>query len=277
MTLSKARKIFDRLWEDYLTLNPDVKRVYNLFKSEGENIVNDHIAFRTYDDPRVNIDVLAKPFFDAGYEYRGEYHFKEKHLYALHFEFASFLDAPRVFISQLKIKEFSSDLQKIVKSVIDAIPSHLYYSEKLVLSGRTWGKPSWETYLKLLEESEYAAWVYVFGYRANHFTVNVNALKNFDSIEAVNSFLKDKGFLMNDTGGEVKGSKEELLQQSSIKSGIVDVEFREGKHSVPSCYYEFAKRYLDQNGKLYLGFIAKSADKIFESTDYYEKNNGKSS
>ncbi len=45
----------------------------------------------------------------------------------------------------------------------------------------------------------------------------------------------------------------------------VDVEFNEGVYRVPSCYYEFAKRYNDSKGKLFSGFIAGSADKIFES------------
>jgi hypothetical protein len=45
----------------------------------------------------------------------------------------------------------------------------------------------------------------------------------------------------------------------------------EGRHAIPSAYYEFARRYPDKDGKLYSGFIAKSADKIFESTDFYKK------
>jgi hypothetical protein len=52
---------------------------------------------------------------------------------------------------------------------------------------------------------------------------------------------------------------------------IVKVKFEEGIFEVPSCYYEFAQRFPDSTGKLYSGFIAKSADKIFESTNYYKK------
>jgi hypothetical protein len=48
---------------------------------------------------------------------------------------------------------------------------------------------------------------------------------------------------------------------------MIEVDFTEGKKEIPGCYYEFARRYPDQSGKLYSGFIAKSADKIFESTD----------
>ena len=77
---------------------------------------------------------------------------------------------------------------------------------------------------------------------------------------------------MNDSGGEIKGTPEQLLEQSSIKSEIVAVDFKEGSFEVPGCYYEFARRYPDADGKLYSGFIAKSADKIFESTDFYNKD-----
>ena len=124
---------------------------------------------------------------------------------------------------------------------------------------------------KLRSESEYAAWVYVYGFRANHFTVSINALKKYDTIEKVNQLLKDNGFLLNDAGGEIKGTPSELLEQSSTRAGILPVTFQEGIFEIPSCYYEFARRYPDSAGKLYSGFIAKSADKIFESTDFYKK------
>ena len=52
-------------------------------------------------------------------------------------------------------------------------------------------------------------------------------------------------------------------------AGHLDVEFAEGTYRIPSCYYEFALRYKMEDGELYSGFIAKSADKIFESTNFY--------
>lgn len=83
--------------------------------------------------------------------------------------------------------------------------------------------------------------------------------------------LKNNGFELNTSGGEIKGTPEELLEQSSIKSGLIEIDFVEGEFEIPGCYYEFAKRYPDSSGKLFSGFIAKSADKIFESTDFYTK------
>ena len=263
----KAQKLFDRLWHDYISQNPEAKRVYDLLISEVETVENDHIAFRTWDDPRVSIDVLAKPFIDAGYEYKGDYIFEEKKLIAKHFEYKPFRNAPRIFISALQIKYFSPFLQKIAAELINRIPKTTLDSPNLVYAGNIWEKPKYDTYLKLKEESEYAAWLYVYGFRANHFTVSINALKKYNDIYSLNQLLKEKGFKLNTSGGEVKGTPEELLEQSSTKAGKLDVQFDKGIFNIPSCYYEFACRYPDKTGKLYGGFIAKSADKIFESTD----------
>jgi hypothetical protein len=239
--------IFKKLWKMYTSQNPAVQEVYDLFMAEGERVVNDHIAFRTFDDPRVSIDVLAKPFLTNGYIEKGTYHFEEKKLFARHFELPGNPEAPRVFISELMTGHFSKFLQETIQRVTGQIPGPLLSSEELIFSGRTWGKPSFEVYNKLKEESEYAAWVYVFGFCANHFTVSVNHLKKHDSIEKVNSLLKANGFLINDSGGEIKGTPKELLEQSSIKSGIISVEFTEGAFKIPGCYYEFARSYPDSN------------------------------
>ena len=47
--------------------NPSAGKIHDLFVNEGENIVNDHIAFRTLDFPEIDVDVLAKPFVSNGY------------------------------------------------------------------------------------------------------------------------------------------------------------------------------------------------------------------
>lgn len=271
--MKEAQRIFDHLWEDYTRQNPKAKEIHDLFtKKEGKPIVNDHIAFRTFDDERVNIDVLAKWFVNAGYEFKGDYHFEKKHLYAKHFEHKTFRDAPRVFISQLITGDFSEYLQNKVKEIVGKIPRNILTSEELIYSGNSWEQePSYEVYQKLREESEYAAWLYLYGFRANHFTVSVTHLDKLDTMEKVNQFLKDNGFKLNDSGGEIKGTPEELLEQSSVKAAIQKRKFQEGEYEVPVTYYEFAKRYPDKEGNLYSGFIAQSADKIFESTDYYKK------
>jgi hypothetical protein len=267
----QTKEIFERLWVDYISQNPEAKSVYDSFIAEGETVENDHIAFRTFYDARINVDVLARPFLAAGYVQKGYYIFEDKHLTAKHYEHNTLKDAPRVFISQLMPDYFSSKLQSIVKEWAAKVPDALTFGDEIVFAGNVWGPPSYETYENLRKESEYAAWLYVYGFVPNHFTVSINSLKKLNTIQKVNQFLKDKGFTLNSSGGEIKGTPEELLEQSSTKAGFLNVPFVEGSFEITSCYYEFALRYPDSDGRLYSGFIAKSADKIFESTDFYKK------
>lgn len=264
--------LFKRLWNQYTELTPSAAKIHQLFTAKGENILNDHIAIRTYNDPRINVEVLSQAFLNLGYEANGSYHFEQKKLNAVHFENPNDPSAPKIFISELLLENFSEDLQNTVKSCIDKIDPEDLKSEEILLKGRLWGDISFATYDKLRLESEYAAWLYVYGFCANHFTVNVNALKHFNNLEEVNRFLEQNGFTLNSSGGKIKGTPEQLLEQSSILGDMRETQFTDGLHKIPSCYYEFALRYPMENGELYQGFIASSADKIFESTDLKEQN-----
>ncbi|MFP4060794.1 MAG: DUF1338 domain-containing protein [Bacteroidota bacterium] len=267
----ELKEMLENLWKDYTKINSSAEKIRHLFETRGENVVNDHIAFRTFNDPAINIDVLSGYFTEKGYAEKGQYTFEQKHLSARHYEH-EYPEMPLIFISQLILEDFSDNLQSVVRDKISNLPEGLTSKKDFLYSGNSWGKPSYQVYNNLRTESEYAAWLYVFGFRANHFTVSIDRLKTFDTINEVNQFLKDNGFQLNDSGGEVKGSSVQLLEQSSTKADIVPVEFIEGTYEIPGCYYEFAKRYKDENGELFTGFISKSADKIFESTDYYKKN-----
>lgn len=270
----ELNQIYNRLWEDYTTQNPSVEKIYNLFLNEGETINHDHIAFRSFNDPRVNIDVIARPFIERGYEAKGEYHFKKKKAYAQHFEHKEDPSLPRIFISHLLTDQLSEHVQQTVARILDKAPQEKFRSDELIYSKTVWGTPNYQVYQKLREESEYAAWMYAFGFRVNHFAMKVNDFKKFTELEKINERLKNEGWVMNQSGGEIKGSKEQLLEQSSIMADKVDVQFEEGVHRIPACYYEFTKRYCDREGNLFSGFITSSADKIFESTNNYEDKKG---
>lgn len=262
------KDLLDRFWAQYSTEIPAANDIYQLFNDAGEEVINDHIALRTFDDPRVNIDVLAQPFIHEGYVEQGQYDFPNKHLSAKHFEHSTDKDAPKIFISELISNAFSPWLQQFVGQLVDKIPMDLLSNPTELLFCKTpWEPLCHKDYEKLLDESEYAAWLYAYGFRANHFTINVNHLRQYNSIEKVNDFLRGHGYDLNEAGGAVKGTPQDLLEQSSILAQSQLVSFMEGDFEIPSCYYEFAKRYPNKDGELYQGFIAASADKIFESTD----------
>ena len=259
------RSLFDRLWEDYVSLNPAAARIHRLLRRRGERVRNDHIALRTFDDPRVALGVLARPFEAAGYVPKGEYRFAEKHLFARHYEHADSA-LPTVFISELLLDAFTDDLRRAVDALLDTLPPGFAERSDLPVAGRPW-EVSHATYEALRRESEYAAWLAAFGFRANHFTVDVGALVGFPSLERLNDFLAAEGFSLNDAGGVVKGTPESGLVQSSTWADPVAVAFTDGTHEVPSTYYEFAQRFADEHGQVFRGFVVSSADKIFESTD----------
>lgn len=266
-----TQNIFENLWNDYITLNPQAKRVHDLVLAEekraGRNIArleNDHVAFRTYKHPHIGLQAFVKVFEKHGYEVKGEYYFKEKKLYAQHMESKN-PEQPRVFISELLIENFDNLVAETCEKVAATIPNEVLTQDKLLWYGRPW-QASYQTYQQLMKQSEYAAWVYAFGFRTNHFTVSLNHLKSFQDLPTLNSFLKTNGIALNASGGEIKGSQQVYLEQSSTLAEKVDTKFVEATEKIPSCYYEFALRYKDSSGKLFNGFVEGSADKIFEST-----------
>ena len=261
-----VNELFAQLWQNYLSVTPSAVKVHELLGSTQQNdVVNDHIALRTFNLPKVGLDKLAAHFEAVGYKECGTYNFEAKKLFAKHFEHSD-PNQPKVFISELLVEEFSEQLQETIKDIVEKIDEDAITAENFLYSGRHWDIDS-ATYDMLLEESEYAAWTAAWGFRANHFTVSINALNNFETIEAVNDVLKQNGFALNTSGGEIKGSPEVLLEQSSTLADSATVNFTDGDKAIPSCFYEFALRYPMANGELYTGFVAASADKIFESTN----------
>jgi hypothetical protein len=265
-------RLLAALWDDYVAMTPQAQRVHALLAARGDDIINDHIALRTFALDPVRLDVLARPFVACGYVGEDRYVFPEKKLVARHFRHPD-SRLPKVFISELDVGAFSPALGATVRGLLAALPAGFTARPDFVCAGRPW-QVDLATYRALLAESEYAAWVSAFGFRANHFTVDVGSLRSFAGLAELDQFLLDNGFALNDSGGLIKGTPAERLEQSSTRADEVEVSFRDGVHRVPSCYYEFARRYRLPNGELFHGFIAASADKLFESTDVFINSEG---
>ncbi len=263
----KLEFFFHAMWSDYLSLNPDAGKIYQLFNQQN-NVKNDHIALRTFGLPGIRVEDIALPLVELGYTETQSYHFEQKNLRAKHYAHPTM---PLVFISELIVESFSIATQGLIKQLASQIDLGKVSESDFLYSGRHWDL-STTAYKQLLQESEYAAWVAAFGYRANHFTVSINDLACFDGILEVNEFIKDHGFTLNASGGEIKGNAEAFLEQSSTMANRIEVEFCDGNLTIPSCFYEFAFRHPLSNGELFKGFVASSADKIFESTDNLESN-----
>jgi hypothetical protein len=263
---------FEKLWSDYIQLAPQAEEIHRLFeKTYHCKIINDHVAFRTFGRSDIDIINLEPILTSLGYRPYDQYQFEAKKLNAVSYH-CDDDDAPLIFLSELKWWELAPAQIKVVERIIEQIPPDLTYQPDLFSTGRLWQAPDESDYQTLLKESEYAAWLAVHGLHANHFTVAIHTLPNQPDIEEIVKLLETNGFTLNEAGGTIKGEIKDLLRQASTIAPCIPTKLSE-QHciSVPGCYYEFAQRYLDENGSLFKGFVPSSANKIFESTHIQAK------
>jgi len=289
--VGKLDKVLSGLFETYEERVSDVKLISSAMKSEGiikevDEIVNDHIAFRTLGVSNLGIQSFEKIFLHYGYVKKDYFHFESKKLNAYWYAPPSPV-YPRVFISELRVDDLSSSVQKIIKkytSSIDKDPVDLIDVESVdqVLEFFTkslWEIPSLKDYLSLFQESEYASWVIYNRYYLNHYTISIHALKvGYNTLEEFNRFLNKIGVDLNNAGGVIKISEDGLLLQSSTVAERLIAEFSGGdSHVISGSYVEFAeRRVLPEYKDLEIskvrschrreGFETGNADKIFEST-----------
>ncbi|EAR08669.1 hypothetical protein MED297_14175 [Reinekea sp. MED297] len=248
-------------------MTPQAETIRQALLDRGEQVRNDHVAFRTFNIGPMRLEKLEPFILELGYQRYEPYHFPAKKLDAYGYIPPS-NDLPRIFISELRVQELSGTSQTIIQGLVDQVDEAQINDASIFWRGPLWQVPSYSDYQTLAEESEYAAWLSIIGLRANHFTIDINALSQITEVSEMNSLIESLGYSINDSGGRVKGSPEVLLEQSSTMASKQAMTFAGGEqHEVTTCYYEFAKRYLDHDGQLYQGFVAASADKIFESTN----------
>lgn len=287
--------ILEGLMQRYRQRVPDVGRVVTQMIQHGiiaqeADIENDHIAFRTLGVPLLGIQSLEKIFIHCGYQRRDAYQFAGKKLDAFWYSPPKPV-YPRIFISELRVHDLSDEAQRIILSYTCEVKRDPVSELDLdngpqidqFLHRSLWRRPTWQDYARLLEESEYAAWVIFNRYYLNHFTISVHNLPvPWNTIDKFNEFVESIGVPLNNAGGKIKTSPDGLLIQSSSVAQLVEAEFAtpEGSteiHTIAGSYVEFAERRVlpefsnlpaeqIQRNHRRDGFEASNADRIFEST-----------
>ena len=257
---------FEQLWQNYIEITPQAEQIRQLFAATDGEVINDHVAFRTFANTPLQLDNLVPLILEMGYEVQGDYEFKAKKLRAKSFIHPDHT-VPKIFISELLTDQLSEQTQQIIAKYTAEITEQPV-DQSVFCSGRHWSTPAWEDYQTVMAESEYGAWLLAIGIRVNHFTVSINHLNSTNCIREVLQRVKDAGFAVNTVGGEVKGTPESLLEQGSSMADRMAFTFADGQeHEIATCFYEFALRHADNEGVVYQGFIEANADKIFESTN----------
>ncbi|MDC6362383.1 MULTISPECIES: DUF1338 domain-containing protein [Flavobacteriaceae] len=290
------KQVLKALMGPYRERVPDVEKITGAMIEKGmidnqDDIVNDHIAFRTMGVPNLGIASFEKIFLNYGYTKKDYYFFEGKKLNAYWYAPPQ-PEFPRIFISELRVEDLSTRAQEIIKKYtgnIDNDPVDGLDLDNPSEVGNFFYKPLWDLptlsdFNTLAQESEYAAWVIYNRYYLNHYTISVHDLPEaYNTIEKFNAFLESIGVKLNSSGGKVKISEDGLLKQSSSIAQMIEADFAGGETAeIAGSYVEFAERlplpgHVKQSDLVNCaqrrdGFESANADKIFEST-YSEQTN----
>ncbi|MEN8116001.1 MAG: DUF1338 domain-containing protein [Bacteroidota bacterium] len=294
-----TEQLLNWLWEDYLKRVSYARKYVELVNKKGGNVVNDHIALRTFNthtgEQPAGIRALKHILICLDYYPAAKYDFTKKKLKAAHFEHPDPM-FPKFFVSQLEVELLPEWAQNIVKKMVKDTP-YILSDRSIELLGllnregelpkmagealvtdlvqyfrRPWKIPEKEDVLKLNDVSQYAAWVLLHGNSVNHFTafINYQEVSEWPDLETTCEGLKDAGVPMKE---QIEGEKGSKLQQSATHAVKEEVEVK-GNDGVENitwtyAYYELAQRgYVEESGnkKLFSGFLEDQAAQLFNMT-----------
>jgi len=276
-----ARKLWDKLWEDYSTRVSYAQTYQQMIAQAGGTVANDHIAFRSVrlviDSPEgkknLGIEYVGGIAETLGYSAAGEYTFADQKLYARHYQHPEQerLDLPKLFVSELIVEELpeaiatlihqtvSSDCRgnglldvQTVKSWIDHVVADSEV-ERIVgqLQGvftRPWLPPQRAIVEAVNSVTQYGAWVLLHGYSVNHFTgyINRQNTPQYPDIESTARGLASLGVPMK---AEIEGSLGVGLRQTAthaVTEMVATIDDTSGEVvRIPwtYAYYEIAERH----------------------------------
>lgn len=294
-----TRELFNRLWLQYIERVPYAKMYSEMVTHKGGQVVNDHIAFRTFNthtgEQPEGIRAIKHILNFLEFRQVSKYKFPKMNLSATHFEHPDEM-LPKIFVSQLEVDQLPDWAQSLIHETVK--DTRYLLSDKSIemlnllkengnlpeeaadfilddlvqYFRRPWNIPERTDVLKLNDVSQYGAWVLLHGNAVNHFTALINAqnVAEWPDLETTCKALEAAGIPMKENIEGEKGSK---LQQSStqaVKEGV-KVKGETGIEKIvwTYAYYELAQRgfvELDGEQKLFNGFLGEQASHLFNMT-----------
>jgi len=229
--------LLDQLWERYAHHVPYARTFLQL---AGGRFGNDHVAFRSLD-----LRPITSVFEALGWKRAGEYDFPDAHLNAIHL---SKPGQPRIFVSELR----AGDLSKRAREILRQLPPDPRFDGSAEWFRGPDLAPAESDLLELERESQYGAWLLLFGREVNHFTASV------DDVEAWQRRMSEAGIPMK---GEIEGAPGASLRQTATRAAPRLVKLAGRSREWPYAYLEIAER----NGG-FDGFVTTQARQLFDMT-----------
>jgi len=229
--------LLDQLWDAYAAHVPYARTFVQL---AGGQFRNDHVAFRSLD-----LEPISRVFEQLGWKRAGAYDFPETHLNAIHL---SKPGEPRVFVSELRV----NDLSPRAREILSQLPKDPPYDGTAGWFRGPEKPPLESDLLELEKESQYVAWLLLFGREVNHFTASV------PDVEVWQQKMKAAGIPMKD---EIEGAPGAGLRQTATRAAPRKVKLRDREREWPYAYLEIAER----NGG-FDGFVTSQARQLFDMT-----------
>jgi hypothetical protein len=222
--------LLDALWADYVASTPQAERIHYLLATRGELIHHENVALWTYAAPEIGIEALGGAFEDLGWRAGGRQRCDDRNVRARSWQHPD-PELPKVLIAELEVGKLSGCAQEIIGGLVAQLPAR-FARCGLAGAGRPWQLVHAD-YQILRAESEHAGWVAAFGPRAHHFTIDVAALATFPDLVALDAFLIEHGFPLDEA---------DRLQHSSTRADPIEVVFADTTVRIPAGTYELVLR-----------------------------------
>lgn len=292
-------QLLSRLWDDYCARVAHARRYGELVAAQSGRVVNDHIAYRTFNAPTgaqpAGIPSISRVIEPLGYTAAGSYEFTDKHLTARHYQHPDPI-MPKIFISQLEVDRLPAGAAAAIKAgVADAVDRvgdegmrmlasvrSLAAADQSALADRLfaffrqrpWSPPPRQVVIDVNQESQYGAWTLLHGNNVNHFTAYINEQRvgAWPDIETTIDALRGAGVPMK---AEIEGARGSKLRQTATQAVDEACAVREpdgstGKLTWSYAYYELAERGdvpgPDGQPARFQGFLGPQATHLFEMT-----------
>lgn len=126
------------MWQDYLLLNPEAQRVVDTLPAQGRVLLTIILRSERLMSGWWLWKSVRNPFLRWVTKKRKRIFFEAKKLRAEHDEYKADQSTPKIFISELLVDEFSTELQDIVNPLVFHIYADQAQQSNFFFSGGPW-------------------------------------------------------------------------------------------------------------------------------------------